>query len=58
MTYQVEYTMAAGGVRTLACHEGQEVAIQQIKDVLREGAAIHATMRDASGVSIWSGKHG
>lgn len=57
MTYHVDYTMAVGGVRTLTCLEGQEVAIQKIKDVLRGGEAVHAVMRDDQGIVIWSGKH-
>jgi hypothetical protein len=49
--------MAAGDIQTLACMEGQEVTIQKIKDVLRGGEAVHATMRNASGIVIWSSKH-
>ena len=56
MKYQVEFEMLAGGTRTVTVAQGQEVAIQQVKDVLRAGAAIHAVMRDAEGVAIWSGR--
>lgn len=57
MKYQVEYEMLAGGNVTVVSSEGQEVAIQDIKDVLREGDAVHAVMRDGRGVIVWSGRH-
>jgi len=47
---------AIARTRTVTVAQGQEVAIQQVKDVLRAGAAIHAVMRDAEGVAIWSGR--
>ncbi|HEV2533131.1 hypothetical protein [Phenylobacterium sp.] len=57
MTYQVEFEMLVGASRTVAVVEGQEVTIQRVKDTLRQGAAVHATVRTAAGVTVWSGKH-
>jgi len=57
MKYQVEYKMLAGGSQNVSITQGQEVAIQQIKDELGRGVAVHATMRDENGVTIWSGIH-
>lgn len=57
MTYQVEFLMAVGIPRIVAISEGQEVAIQQVKDTLRHGHAVYATIRNAAGETIWAGKH-
>ena len=57
MTYQVEFEMLVGGPRTVVVVEGQEVAIQRVKDTLRHGAAVHATVRNTAGVTVWSGRH-
>jgi len=57
MSYKIEYQMLAGDVRTVVSVQGQEVAIQDIKDLLRGGTALHATMRNAHGVVVWAGVH-
>jgi regulator of extracellular matrix RemA (YlzA/DUF370 family) len=57
MTYQVEFEMLVGEPRMVAVVEGQEVTIQRVKDTLRRGDAIHATVRNTAGVTVWSGKH-
>ena len=57
MTYQVEFEMLVGDRRTVAFVEGQEVTIQRVKDTLRHGDAVHATVRTTAGVTVWSGKH-
>jgi hypothetical protein len=57
MTYQVEYRLLAGGTRIATITQGQEVAIQDIKDELQRGIAVHATLKDERGVAVWSGIH-
>jgi hypothetical protein len=57
MKYQVQYTLVAGGTRIATIIQGQEVAIQDVKDELQRGIAVHATMTDEQGVAVWSGVH-
>jgi hypothetical protein len=55
MIYQVVFKMGDGGTKSFAVAEGQEVAIQQVKDYLTHPDALSATVRDRSGAVIWSG---